>query len=44
MNRTYKELKDAAKAKQQADERFRVQLIALGILMLVWVAFELVVS
>jgi CRISPR/Cas system-associated protein endoribonuclease Cas2 len=44
VNQTYKELKEAAKAKQQADDRFRAQLLALGILMLVWVAFELVVS
>lgn len=44
MNRTYKELKDAARAKQQADERFKVQLIALGFLMLVWVAAEVVFS
>jgi hypothetical protein len=44
VNRTYKELKDAAKAKQQADDRFRLQLIALGIAMLVWIAFEVVTS
>ena len=44
MNQTYKELKDAARAKQQADERFKVQLIALGIAILVWVAAEVVFS
>lgn len=44
MNRTYKELKEAARAKQQADERFRVQLFAIGIATLIWIAFEVVTS
>jgi len=44
VNQTYKELKDAARAKKHADERFRVQLICLGIVMLVWIAFEVVNS
>ena len=44
MNRTYRELKDAARAKQAADDRFKLQLICLGVVMLVWVAAEVVFS
>lgn len=44
MNQTYKELKDAARAKQAADDRFKLQLICLGLLMLAWVAVEVVFS
>lgn len=44
MNQTYKELKEAAQAKQQADDRFKVQMISIGIAMLIWIAFEVVTS
>lgn len=42
MNYTWRELNEARKRKEQEQERFRLQVIALGVVTLVWIAFELV--
>lgn len=44
MNHTWKELNEARKREKHEQERFRYQLIALGVVMLVWIAFELVAA
>lgn len=44
MNHTWRELNEARKREQREQERFRFQLIALGVLTLVWIAFELVTA
>lgn len=44
MNHTWREFNEARKRKQHEQERFRAQLIALGIATLIWIAFEVVTS
>ena len=44
MNHTWKELNEARKREEREQERFRFPMVALGITVLVWIAFELVTA
>jgi hypothetical protein len=44
VNYTWRELNEARKREEREQERFRFQMIALGITVLVWIAFELVTA